>query len=230
MGCLQNRKARHVCRPREFQLTDDRTLKAPIRVLIVDDHPMVRDGIAGLLERQDDMSAVGEAADGAEAIAKFKELTPDITLMDVQMNGMDGIGAIEAIRSAAPQARILVLTTFPGDAQVMRALRAGAAGYLLKNGVRKELVDAIRSVHAGRRVLSADSAHELALHALDEPLIERELTILRLVAEGQSNKQIGTELHLSPDTVKAYLKAIFAKLGVSDRTHAVTIASRRGYI
>jgi DNA-binding NarL/FixJ family response regulator len=201
-----------------------------IRVLIVDDHPIVREGVAALVGRQSDMEVVGEASDGAEAIAQFGKLAPDVTLMDMQMQGMGGVEAIEKIRHAAPQARILVLTTYPGDAQVIRAMRAGAAGYLLKNSIRKELLDAIRSVHAGRRVMSPDIAHELAVHALDEPLTERELAILRLVADGHPNKQIAAQLKLSIDTIKAHLKSIFAKLGVDDRTQAVTVAARRGYI
>lgn len=202
----------------------------PIRVLIVDDHAIVREGIAALLARQPDMVAVGEASDGAEAIARFGELTPDVTLMDIQMSKMGGLEAIEQIRRLSPDARILVLTTYPGDAQAVRAIRAGAAGYLLKNCIRKELLDAIRSVHAGRRALSPDVAHDLAMHALDEPLSDRELTILRLVANGHPNKQIASQLRLSPDTIKAHLKSIFAKLGVTDRTEAVTVAARRGFI
>lgn len=203
---------------------------APIRVLIVDDHPMVRDGVATLLERQPDMEAAGEAADGAEAVAKFQALAPDVTLMDVQMQGVGGVEAIEAIRRLSPDARVLVLTTYPGDAQAIRAMRAGAAGYLLKNCIRKELLDAIRSVHAGRRYVSADIAHQIAAHALDEPLSARELAILQLLAEGQSNKQIGLRLDLSTDTIKSHLKSLYAKLSVDDRTHAVTVAARRGYI
>jgi DNA-binding NarL/FixJ family response regulator len=202
----------------------------PIRVLIVDDHAIVREGIVALLGRQPDMVAVGEASDGAEAIARFGELAPDVTLMDIQMVRMGGLEAIEQIRRLSPEARILVLTTYPGDAQVVRALRAGAAGYLLKNCIRKELLDAIRSVHAGRRALSPDVAHDLAMHALDEPLSERELTILRLVANGHSNKEMASELRLSTDTIKAHLKSVFAKLGVADRTEAVTVAARRGFI
>ena len=202
----------------------------PIRVLIVDDHPMVRDGIAGLLARQDDMEAVGEASDGAEAVAQFRALAPDVTLMDLQMQGMGGIETIEAIRALSGAARILVLTTYPGDAHAARAMRAGAAGYLLKNCVRGELVDAIRSVHAGRRAVCSDTAHALAVHALDTPLTEREVAILKLVAEGHPNKQIAWRLTLSVDTIKAQLKTIFEKLGVHDRTLAVTVATRRGYI
>jgi DNA-binding NarL/FixJ family response regulator len=211
-------------------MTTASTSAPAIRVLIVDDHPMVRDGIAGLLARQDDMVAVGEASDGAEAIARFRELAPDVTLMDVQMQGMGGVEAIQKIRGFSGEARILVLTTFPGDANAVRAIRAGASGYLLKNCVRGELLDAIRAVHAGRRVVCSDIAHALAEHALDAPLTEREITVLRLVAEGHPNKQIAWRLVLSVDTIKAQLKTIFEKLGVHDRTHAVTVATRRGYI
>jgi DNA-binding NarL/FixJ family response regulator len=206
------------------------TEQSPIRVLIVDDHAMVRDGITALLARQSDIQSVGEAADGDEAIALYRDVLPDVTLMDLQMPRMNGVDAIKGIRRIAPHARILVLTTYPGDALAVRAIRAGAAGYLLKNCIRKELLDAIRSVHTGRPVISPDIAHALAAHALDEPLTEREIAILRLVADGHSNKQIAGELRLSADTIKAYLKTIFAKLEVDDRTHAVTVAARRGYI
>lgn len=202
----------------------------PIRVLVVDDHAMMRDGISALLNRQTDMEVVGEASDGTEAIAMFRQLSPDVTLMDVQMPGVGGVEAITEIRRIAAGARILVLTTYPGDANAVRALRAGAAGYLLKNGIRSELVDAIRSVHLGRRAVSSDIAHELATHALDEPLTQREIAILRLVADGHANKQIARQLNLSVETIKAQLKTIFSKLGVHDRTHAVTLAARRGYI
>ena len=203
---------------------------APIRVLIVDDHPIVREGIAALIARQSDMVAVGEAADGDEAIQRYAALLPDVTLMDVQMPSTDGIHAIEAIRRLSADAAILVLTTYPGDAQAIRAIRAGAAGYLLKNSIRKELLDAIRSIHAGRRAVSPDIAHALAVHALDERLTEREMAILRLVADGHANKQIAWRLGVSTDTIKGNLKQIFAKLGVEDRTHAVTVAARRGFI
>lgn len=201
-----------------------------IRVLVVDDHAMVRDGISALLNRQTDMEVAGEAANGAEAIAMFRELRPDVTLMDVQMPVVGGVEAITEICRLSADARILVLTTYPGDANAVRALRAGAAGYLLKNGIRSELVDAIRSVHSGRRAVSADIAHELAVHALDEPLTQKEIAILQLVADGHANKQIATRLNLSVETIKAHLKTIFSKLGVHDRTHAVTLAARRGYI
>jgi len=202
----------------------------PIRVIVIDDHPIVREGIAALLGRETDLVCVGEGASGDEAIDLFRSLSPDVTLIDLQMPTMSGIDAIIAIRAIDATARIIVLTTYPGDAQVMRAIRAGASGYLLKNSVRKELLDAIRSVHAGRSVLGADIAHEVALHALDEPLSEREVEVLRLVANGHANKVIAWRLALSVDTIKAHLKAIFSKLGVNDRTHAVTVATRRGYL
>lgn len=201
-----------------------------IRVLVVDDHPMLREGIVAVIERQADMTVVGEASDGVEAIARFSELNPDVTLMDLQMPGASGFAAIEGIRARAPRAPILVLTTYPGDSQALRALKAGANGYLLKSCIRRELIDAIRAVHAGRRPISAEIAQEIAAHALDERLTDREVAILKLVAEGHPNKQVAWRLQVSTDTVKAHLKNIFAKLDVSDRTQAVIIAARRGYI
>lgn len=202
----------------------------PIRVLIVDDHPMVRDGVAALIAREADMTLVGEASDGAEAITQFRALRPDVTLMDIQMPSVNGVQAIEAIKSMSANAAILVLTTYPGDAQAVRAMRAGATGYLLKNCIRKDLLEAIRAVHMGRRAVSPDVAHDLAIHAFEERLSDRELEILRLVADGHQNKQIAWRLDLSTDTVKGHLRNIFAKLGVDDRAHAVTVAARRGYI
>lgn len=207
-------------------MTDARS----IRVLVVDDHPMLREGIVAVIDRQPDMTVVGEASDGAEAIARFAELSPDVTLMDLQMPGSSGFVAIEGIRARAPRAPILVLTTYPGDSQALRALKAGANGYLLKSCIRRELIDAIRAVHAGRRPISAEIAQEIAAHALDERLTDREVAILKLVAEGHPNKQVAWRLQVSTDTVKAHLKNIFAKLDVSDRTQAVIIAARRGYI
>ncbi|WP_294054738.1 response regulator transcription factor [Sphingomonas sp.] len=202
----------------------------PISVLVVDDHPMLREGIGAVIERQADMRLVGEARDGAEAVTQHEALRPDVTLMDIQMPKLGGIEAIEAIRARTPDAAILVLTTYPGDTQALRALRAGAAGYLLKSCIRKELLDAIRAVNAGRRAICADVAHDIALHALEDRLTDREIDILRLVAEGHPNKQIAWRLSLSTDTVKAHMKNIFSKLGVADRTHAVIVAARRGYI
>ena len=212
------------------EMTAPATMTRPIRVLIVDDHPMLRDGINGLLLGCPDMEAVGEASNGAEAVAKFEALAPDVTLMDVRMEGMSGVEAIQAIRALCPKARILVLTTYAGDAAAVRAMRAGASGYLLKNCLRAELVNAIRAVHAGRRILSPDVAHAVAEHALDAPLVEREIAILQLIGEGQSNKEIARSLRLSVDTIKAGVKAIFEKLDVHDRTHAAMVAVRRGYI
>jgi DNA-binding NarL/FixJ family response regulator len=201
-----------------------------IRVLVVDDHPMLREGVAAVLALQPDMVLVGEAENGVEAVARHRELRPDVTLMDLQMPGMTGLEAIEAIRAEVPAARIVVLTTYAGDVQALRALKAGATGYLLKSTLRRELLDTIRNVHAGRRQLQPEVAHEIAIHAVDDALSEREIHVLRLVAAGRANKQIARDLSLSEDTVKAHLKSIFAKLDVADRTHAVTVAARRGVI
>lgn len=201
----------------------------PIRLLVVDDHPMVREGICATLARQDDMVIVGEAEDGVEALALFRDLRPDVVLMDIQMPQMDGIEALQAIRAARADATVLILTTYPGDVQAHRALQAGAAGYLLKSCLRKELVDTVRAVHAYRRVISPAVAQQLALHDPQDRLTNREVDVLRLVAEGQPNKQIAWQLSVSIETVKSHLKSIFEKLGVDDRTHAVTVAVRRGY-
>lgn len=205
-------------------------IPAPLRVLIVDDHPIVRDGITTLLSSQGDMEVVGEAGDGAEAVRRFTELSPDITLMDVQMDAMGGVEATRAIRALAPAAKILMLTTYAGDVQASAAIRAGAAGYILKSAIRKDLLDAIRAVASGKRALSAEVAHNLAQHALDDPLTPREVDVLRLVAEGHGNKTIAFQLNLATDTVKAHLKSVYSKLEVDDRTHAVVVASRRGYL
>lgn len=202
----------------------------PIRILIVDDHPLLREGVAAILEDASDMSVVGEAGDGAEAVKQFRILQPDVTLMDLQMPGVNGLAAIMAIRADYPQARILVLTTYAGDVQAVRALKAGATGYLLKSSLRTEMLDAIRNVHRGRRHVQGDVAAEIALHVADEALSERETAVLRHVAVGRANKEIARALSLSEETVKAHLKNIFAKLDVADRTHAVTVAARRGII
>ncbi|HEY0335363.1 MAG TPA: response regulator transcription factor [Stenotrophomonas sp.] len=201
-----------------------------IRVLVVDDHPVLRDGVAAILENQTDMVMVGEARDGREAIARFRALLPDVTLMDLQMPGMNGVEAITEIRSAYPNARIIVLTTYAGDVQAVRALKAGANGYLLKSCLRTELIDAIHNVHRGQRHVHRDVAGEIALHIVDAPLTDREIAILRLVSIGKANKQIAAELGLSEETVKGHLKGVFTKLDVADRTHAVTVAARRGII
>jgi len=201
-----------------------------IRVLVVDDHPMLRDGVAALLANQVDMTMVGEANNGSEALQRYIELRPDVTLMDLQMPGMNGVEAIGAIHAEDPHARIIVLTTYAGDAQAVRALRAGAAGYLLKSSLRTELIDAIHDVHRGQRHVHRDVAGEIAMHVADEPLSEREIAILRLVSVGHANKQIAARLGLSEETVKGHLKSIFAKLDVADRTHAVTVAAKRGII
>ncbi|MEH0196217.1 response regulator transcription factor [Caulobacter sp. CCNWLY153] len=202
----------------------------PIRILVVDDHPILREGVAAILEDRTDMVLVGEARDGVEAIVQFRDLQPDVTLMDLQMPGMGGVEAIKAIRDEHPDARIVVLTTYDGDVQAVRALRAGALGYLLKSSLRTEMLDAIHAVRQGRRYLHRSIADEIAIHVLDDGLSEREVAVLQLVAVGKANKQIARELGISEETVKGYLKTIFTKLNVSDRTHAVTVAARRGII
>ena len=201
-----------------------------IRLLAVDDHPLLRDGIASVLEGQADMQLVAEASNGREAVELCLQHRPDITLMDIQMPVMNGIDATVAIRAAWPEARIVVLTTYKGDVQARRALQAGAAGYLLKSMLRRELVDTIRAVHAGKRHIPVEVALELAGHVADNSLSHREVEVLRLVAQGSSNKRIGQALHITEDTVKAHMKAILSKLGAADRTHAVTLAMRRGII
>lgn len=205
-------------------------LNGVIRVLTADDHAVVRDGISRLVATQPDMEVVAEASDGREAVEQFRNHRPDVTLMDLQMPQMSGIDAISAIRNESPEARIVVLTTYAGDVQVMRALKAGAQGYILKALLRKELLEAIRSVHAGQMRLSPEIAAAVASHALDSALSPREISVLKLVAEGNSNKEIANVLKLSEESIKGYVKNILVKLGANDRTHAVTIALKRGII
>jgi DNA-binding NarL/FixJ family response regulator len=201
-----------------------------IRILAVDDHPMLREGLASVIEAQSDMVLVGEAATGREAIESFRTLRPDVTLMDLQMPDMNGIDAINAIRGEFPEARIVVLTTYKGDVQALRALKAGAAGYLLKSMLRKELLETIRVVHSGRRRVPPEIAMDIAEHAADDALTDREIAVLKRVAVGSANKQIAVTLGISEETVKAHMKSILAKLAANDRTHAVTIALNRGII
>ena len=211
-------------------MTNEQTAAPGIRVLAVDDHPLLRDGIASVIEGQPDMRVIAEASNGREAVDLCLAHRPDITLMDIQMPVMNGIDATLAIREAWPEAHIVVLTTYSGDVQARRALQAGAAGYLLKSMLRRDLIDTIRSVLAGKRAIPVEIALALADHLQDNALSAREIEVLRLVALGGSNKRIGLTLHVTEDTVKAHMKAILTKLGASDRTHAVTLALRRGII
>jgi len=201
-----------------------------IRVLVVDDHPLVREGITRQIELESDMTLVAEASNGREAIQQFREHRPDITLMDLQMPEMGGLDALIAIRNEFPDARILVLTTYKGDVQIMRALQAGARGYLLKNSLNEELMGAIRAVHGGRKALSAEASVEIAEHATDDPLTPAELRVLRLIAEGKANKEIAAQLSVSEETVKGQVRNILSKLGANDRTHAAMIGVARGMV
>lgn len=201
-----------------------------IGILTVDDHPLLREGVASMINAEPDMQIVAEADSGAEAIKQFRSHRPDVTLMDLQMPGMNGVDAIRAIRGEFEDARIIVLTTYTGDVQVLQALKAGAAGYLLKSALRTELLNAIRAVHIGQRHVSASIATEIAQHVGEVALSERELEVLRKVAAGNSNKQVAAQLGISEDTAKAHMKNILSKLNANDRTHAVTIAVKRGII
>jgi two-component system, NarL family, response regulator len=206
------------------------TVTRTIRILTVDDHPVLREGIAAVLESETDMVLVAEASNGREAIEQFRTHRPDVTLMDLQMPLMNGTEAILGIRKDFPDARIILLTTYSGDAQVARAFKAGAYGYLLKNMLRKELIETIRSVHGGRKRIPPELANEMAEHYADDALTEREIEVLREVAAGNSNKMVADHLAISEETVKGHLKSILSKLGANDRTHAVTIALKRGII
>jgi DNA-binding NarL/FixJ family response regulator len=202
----------------------------PIRILTVDDHPLFRNGIAALLATQADMLLVAEASNGREAIRQFRAHRPDVTLMDLQMPEMNGLDALMAIRGEFPEARVVMLTTYSGDVQVMRSMQVGARAYLLKNLLDKELLGTIRAVHSGKKALSAEASYELAEHATDEALTPAEVEVLRLIAAGNANKQIAAQLSVTEETVKGRVKNILAKLGANDRTHAAMIGVRRGII
>ncbi len=200
------------------------------RILTVDDHPLVREGIAGLIGVQPDMTLVGEASNGREAIQQFRTHHPDITLMDLQMPEMNGFDALIAIRNEFPDARVIVLTTYAGDVQIVRALKAGAQAYLLKNTLHKELLGTIRAVQSGKRALSPEASYEIAEHATDDALTPAEIAVLRLIAAGNANKQIADRLSITEETVKSRVKCILSKLGANDRTHAAMIGLKRGII
>jgi len=201
-----------------------------IKIVTVNDHPILREGIASIIHGEKDMVVMGEASNGREAIEMFRSQRPDVTLMDLQMPGLNGIDAITTIRREYPQARIIVLTTYEGDVLARRALKAGAAGYILKDMIRTELLEAIRLVHVGKRYIPQKIAAELAEHYAEDDLSEREIEILREVARGTSNKIIAAHLSISEATVKAHMQNILLKLGASDRTHAVNIAMTRGFL
>ena len=201
-----------------------------IRILTVDDHPLLREGIASLIESESDMQVIAEASTGHEAIEQFRRYRPDVTLMDIRMPDISGIDAMIAILSEFPEARVVVLTTYSGDVQILRALKAGARAYLLKGLLRKELLETIRTVHAGRKRIPPEIASQIADHAGDSTLTAREIDVLQLIAAGNANKIVADQLSITEDTVKAHVKNILSKLGANDRTHAVTIAVKRGII
>ena len=203
---------------------------SPMRILVVDDHPVFREGVAALVSGESDMSIVAQASNGREAIQQFRAHQPDVTLMDLQMPEMNGLDALSAIRGEFPEARIIVLTTYAGDMQVLRAIKAGARAYLLKDTLHKELVDTIRAVHAGKKYISTEASFELAEHASDDVLTPAEVRVLRLIAEGNANKEIAAQLSISEDTVKSQVRNILSKLGAKDRTHAAMIGLKRGII
>ncbi len=201
-----------------------------IRILAVDDHPLVRQGIGGLVGVQTDMVLVSEASNGRDAIQQFRMHHPDVTLMDLQMPEMNGLDALMAIRNEFPGAKVIVLTTYAGDAQILRALKAGAQAYLLKNTLHKELLDTIRVVHAGKKALSPEVSYQVAEHATDDALTPAEVSVLRLIAAGNANKQIADQLAITEETVKSRVKCILSKLGANDRTHAAMLGIKRGII
>ena len=201
-----------------------------IRILTVDDHPLLRKGIAALVNAESDMKLIAEASNGREAIEEFRLHRPDVTLMDIQMPGLNGTEAINRIQNEFPDARIIVLTTYTGDVQVLRALKAGARAYILKGHVHRELLETIRAVHAGKKRIPLDIAAQLAEHAADDELTPREIDVLRLIASGNANKQIADQLSIGEATVKSHVTNILSKLGANDRAHAVTIGLKRGII
>ena len=203
---------------------------SPIRIMAVDDHPLLRQGIASLVDGQSDMKIVAEASNGREAIQQFRTHHPDVTLMDVQMPEMNGVDAMVAIRDEFPEARIIVLTTYTGDVQVLRALKAGARAYLLKNSLHKDLLDTIRAVYSGKKTMSPEVSFQLAEHATDDALTPAEIRVLHLIAAGNANKEIGAQLSISEETVKGQVRNILSKLGANDRTHAAMIGLKRGII
>ena len=203
---------------------------SPIRILVVDDHPVVREGIAGLIRVQPDMAVVAEAGNGRGAIQQYRTHRPDVTLMDLQMPEMNGLDALIAIRAELHNAKIIVLTTYEGDAHILRAVKAGAQGYLLKNALHSDLLQTIRTVHAGKRSLSPEASFQIAQHVSDETLTPAELVVLRLIAAGKANKEIAGDLGVTEDTVKGRVKSMLSKLDANDRTHAAIIAVKRGII
>jgi two-component system, NarL family, response regulator len=203
---------------------------SPIRILVADDQPVVREGVAALVGGQSDMQIVGQASNGREAIQQFRAQHPDIILMDIQMPLMSGLDALLAIRDEAPEVRIIMLTTYAGDAQVLRAIKAGARGYLLKSSLYEELLASIRAVHAGKRAISAEASYELAEHATDDALTPAEVRVLRLIAAGNANKEIAEQVSVSEETVKGQVRNILSKLGAKDRTQAAMIGVKRGII
>ena len=203
---------------------------SPIRILLADDHPVLRQGIRALAADERDMQFVGEASNGREAIEQFRKHRPDVTLMDLQMPDMNGIDAMNAIRIEFPDARFVILTTYAGDVQISRALKAGARAYLLKSSLRKDLLDTIRAVHAGHKRIPADLALEVADHLADDSLTVREIEVLKLIASGNANKLVADRLSITEETVKGHVKNILSKLAANDRTHAVTIGLKRGII
>lgn len=203
---------------------------SPIRILVVDDHPVVRQGVAALVGGQPEMIIVGQASNGREAIQQFRAHHPDVVLMDLQMPEMNGLDALIAIRDETPEARIIMLTTYAGDAQVLRAIKAGARGYLLKSALHRELLETIRAVYAGKKSLSAEASYELAEHATNDALTPAEVRVLQLIAKGNANKEIAEQLSVSEETVKGQVRNILSKLGAKDRTHAAMIGLKRGII